>query len=890
MAEINDLEIVDDDNTARFPEGQAPSTVNNGARQLEGIVARWHKDTNASKSSTGSANAYAFAADQTLTAYYDGLEIAFAANFTNDGAATLDVDGVGAQAIVLVDGSALTGGEIVSGQKAIVIFDGTNWQLLNPSFSGLKSLPVGSTIPYVGTVAPEGFVLAEGRTIGNAASGGTERAADDTENLFTLIWDSTTDANAPVTPGGRGTDAASDFAANKTITLPDLRGRSVIGQGTGPDTADGGGAGTARENYEKGGSETYTLTTGQLPSGLLVYDGSTELAGTDGTLINTAADSRTAAGNDDPIDQMHPWQALTNIISLGTGLTNGVGAGSRDASNDTVIATGGVTGRILANRFADVVNVKDYGAAGDGATDDTTAIQAAIDEATTRGSGNGTVVFFPAGTYMASQLVVKRNALLSCSSFRSVILKQISGSNKDFIISENFSSLTGSNKFAPTDPEVPTWFGLKDLIIDGNKANQNNGNCVSFYGSQFLLLGTLWVRDAKENCIYTEGPEQALGTLEGFDSFEGMYADDVICEGNGVYGWEFVGPHNSQIKSYRCILDDDVTSSYGWYSRNSSTATGVIDWIGTTHVYSFSGNTTNRRGYRFAGGTLHIDNLVADGTNILVEEPTPIETGFMSFGKIKLTFVGRNATNLVGMEIQDASVKIDDLEAQTASTGGMNKTETGGATLVKVTSTAENCRISKLNLVDNTTAEASNVGLDVDANFCQFPSVYARGFDGTGSIAVDWSGRDNYMQGAIQNSKTGLNYTGIANNRMDLQIDAGSGQTHVSGTPAVSDIISIRASGVAGVLYTERNLLSSTFAIDSTGVKTVTVAHGALFTPATRQVDFCFSSSTANDWDATATLTAIDATNLTFKVRVATASATGGATARLSIEYDVRGI
>ena len=37
----------------------------------------------------------------------------------------------------------------------------------------------------------------------------------------------------------------------------------------------------------------------------------------------------------------------------------------------TVTATGGTTARTLAARFADVVNVKDWGAVGDGTTDDT---------------------------------------------------------------------------------------------------------------------------------------------------------------------------------------------------------------------------------------------------------------------------------------------------------------------------------------------------------------------------------------------------------------------------------------------------------------------------------------------------------------------------------------
>lgn len=56
-----------------------------------------------------------------------------------------------------------------------------------------------------------------------------------------------------------------------------------------------------------------------------------------------------------------------------------------------ITATGSNTARSLANRFADVVNVKDFGAKGDGVTDDTAAIQAAI-------NSNRRVVV-PLGTY-----------------------------------------------------------------------------------------------------------------------------------------------------------------------------------------------------------------------------------------------------------------------------------------------------------------------------------------------------------------------------------------------------------------------------------------------------------------------------------------------------------
>jgi len=77
------------------------------------------------------------------------------------------------------------------------------------------------------------------------------------------------------------------------------------------------------------------------------------------------------------------------------------------------------------------VNVKDKGATGDGATDDTAAIQAAIDEA---GGTSGTVLV-PKGTYMIdaeSRLSLKSDMTLKL--FKDATLKAIPNNSEKYSI------------------------------------------------------------------------------------------------------------------------------------------------------------------------------------------------------------------------------------------------------------------------------------------------------------------------------------------------------------------------------------------------------------------------------------------------------------------------
>lgn len=117
---------------------------------------------------------------------------------------------------------------------------------------------------YYGTSSPAGWVRGNGRTIGSATSGATERANADCEDLFLFLW--AADATLTVS-GSRGGTAAGDWAANKTIALPDFRGRALVGLDTMGNSAASVLTGIDTIG-ETAGSESVTLDSTQIPSHL----------------------------------------------------------------------------------------------------------------------------------------------------------------------------------------------------------------------------------------------------------------------------------------------------------------------------------------------------------------------------------------------------------------------------------------------------------------------------------------------------------------------------------------------------------------------------------------------------------------------------------------------
>jgi len=137
-AEIIDLDTTDANNTgtaanAGFPEGMAPSDVNNASRALEGILSRWHGDWSGEIIAYGTGNVIRITPNRTISALTDGLTFGFEATANNTGAVTFRVGTLGAITLSKTHDTPLISGDLESGQKVVIVYnaDEDRFQMLS---------------------------------------------------------------------------------------------------------------------------------------------------------------------------------------------------------------------------------------------------------------------------------------------------------------------------------------------------------------------------------------------------------------------------------------------------------------------------------------------------------------------------------------------------------------------------------------------------------------------------------------------------------------------------------------------------------------------------------------------------------------------------------------
>src|SRR5262249_17333295 len=148
------------DSGINWSEGQSPGSVNASARGMMAALARFLADVNGTRSTTGASNAYAVAANLDHTALTNGLMLTTRATHPNTGAATLNLNSIGAKKLRIFTGSgegALAAGQIQSGGIYQLEYNTSAdsaagaWIVLNPT---VDPCPVGEVKAFAGAAAP----------------------------------------------------------------------------------------------------------------------------------------------------------------------------------------------------------------------------------------------------------------------------------------------------------------------------------------------------------------------------------------------------------------------------------------------------------------------------------------------------------------------------------------------------------------------------------------------------------------------------------------------------------------------------------------------------------------------------------------------------------------
>jgi hypothetical protein len=264
-----------------------------------------------------------------------------------------------------------------------------------------------------------------------------------------------------------------------------------------------------------------------------------------------------------------------------------------DANTSTFTQSGsGAVERSVTAKLGEIVSVKDFGATGDGVTDDTAAIQAAIDAVFTLYGGGR--IWFPVGSYRISQVKLKSYVVLEGESWKSALGSIDSNPNGSMI-----SLFDTSVEYA----------GVRNFFINGRKSSQSGvvdafdfdtagdsgahfnflENCFIFECSghgihnktQHMQMRNLWVFGCDLNGIFTDSTQDSRihQSLIGESGLAGIKITGANCilsntssfesgQDDATQGWGVqcapgTGVEGSYLQASNCDIADNLES--GWF-------------------------------------------------------------------------------------------------------------------------------------------------------------------------------------------------------------------------------------------------------------------------------------------------------------------------------------
>lgn len=200
-----------------WPEGMAAAAVNDTARQMMADLVREFQ-VNAVKvlASVAGTNTITGSMTPDLTSYSNGMMVIFTPANNSTGAATINIDSLGAKNIVKGDGTALESGDLQASTVHFLIYDGTNFVLLNPLSFNLVNGTLSGTLSVTGALTLNGSLTTDNTTADETGFKGIPQNSQ--SGNYTLVL---SDAGKQILhPNGGGAGDTFTIPANASVAYP----------------------------------------------------------------------------------------------------------------------------------------------------------------------------------------------------------------------------------------------------------------------------------------------------------------------------------------------------------------------------------------------------------------------------------------------------------------------------------------------------------------------------------------------------------------------------------------------------------------------------------------------------------------------------------------------